>query len=78
MLPALGIGLREGLETLVIVEAISAFLRLRQRTNLLRRVWRASALAVTICIAIAFVSSKSICHGANTSSWKPSSAWWRS
>jgi high-affinity iron transporter len=55
VLPAFVIGLREGLETVVIVGAITVFLRLRQRTDLLRRVWWATALAVAICIAIAFV-----------------------
>jgi high-affinity iron transporter len=55
VLPAFIIGLREGLETVVIIGAITVFLRVRQRTDLLKRVWRASALAVAICIAIAFI-----------------------
>jgi high-affinity iron transporter len=55
VLPAFVIGLREGLETVVIIGAITIFLRLRQRGDLLRRVWRASAIAAAICVGIAFV-----------------------
>ncbi|HTX64106.1 MAG TPA: FTR1 family protein, partial [Acidimicrobiales bacterium] len=55
MLPAFVIGLREGLETVVIIGAITVFLRSRQRLDLLRRVWWAAVLAGAICVGIAFV-----------------------
>jgi high-affinity iron transporter len=55
VLPAFVIGLREGLETVVIIGAITIFLRLRERSDLLRKVWRASAVAAAICVAIAFL-----------------------
>lgn len=55
MLPSFVIGLREGLETVVILGAIAVFLRARGRTELLGRVWRASAVAAVICGALAFV-----------------------
>jgi high-affinity iron transporter len=55
VLPAFVIGLREGLETVVIIGAIAVFLRVRTRPDLLRRVWRATAVAAALCIVIAFV-----------------------
>lgn len=55
MLPAFVIGLREGLETVVIIGAIVIFLRVRQRTDLLPKVWRACLLAAAFCTVIGFV-----------------------
>ena len=49
------IGLREGLETVVIVGAIVVFLRIQNRGDLVRSVWRASAIAAAICIVLAVV-----------------------
>lgn len=55
MLPAFVIGLREGLETVVIIGATALFLRARQRLDLLGKVWRASAIAAAICVGVALV-----------------------
>lgn len=55
MLPAFVIGLREGLETVVVIGAIVLFLRSQGRRDLLPRVWRATALAAAVTIAIGFV-----------------------
>jgi high-affinity iron transporter len=55
VLPAFVIGLREGLETVVIIGAIALFLRAQQRLDVLRRVWCAGALAAAICVVVAFV-----------------------
>jgi high-affinity iron transporter len=52
VLPAFVIGLREGLETVVILGAIVVFLRAGGRADLLPRIWRASAWAVAICVGI--------------------------
>jgi high-affinity iron transporter len=52
VLPALVIGLREGLETVVILGAIVVFLRVQGRADLLPRIWRATGLALAICVAI--------------------------
>jgi high-affinity iron transporter len=49
------IGLREGLETVVIVGAIVVFLRIQNRGDLVRSVWKASAIAAAICIVLAVV-----------------------
>ena len=55
MLPAFVIGLREGLETVVILGAVVVFTRLRHRSDLLPRIWRACALAAAICVVIGLV-----------------------
>ncbi len=55
MLPAFVIGLREGLETVVVLGAIVVFLRAQGRSDLLPRVWRAGALAAVLCMAIGVV-----------------------
>ena len=55
MLPAFVIGLREGLETVVIVGAITVFVRAQGHSHLLPRIWRAVAVAAAICIAVGFV-----------------------
>ena len=55
MLPALVIGLREGLETVVVIGAIVVFLRAQGRGDLIPRVWRASALAAVMCVGIGLV-----------------------
>ena len=50
MLPAFVIGLREGLETVVVIGAITVFLRVRNRGDLLPKIWRATALGIAVCI----------------------------
>lgn len=55
MIPGLVIGLREGLETVVILGAILVFLRLQHQDRLVRRVWQAAGLATAVCIALAVV-----------------------
>jgi high-affinity iron transporter len=55
MVPGLVIGLREGLETVVIVGAIVVFLRIQNRGDLVRSVWKASLVAAAICIVVAVV-----------------------
>ncbi|MGH9018792.1 MAG: FTR1 family protein [Acidimicrobiales bacterium] len=47
------IGLREGLETVVILGAITVFLRHQGRGDQLRMVWMASGAAATICVGLA-------------------------
>ncbi len=53
MLPAFVIGLREGLETVVILGAIALFLIHQGRRDQLRRIWIASAAAAVLCIVVA-------------------------
>ena len=53
MLPAFVIGLREGLETVVILGAIAVFLGHHGRRQQLRLVWAASAAAAGLCLVIA-------------------------
>ena len=53
MLPAFVIGLREGLETVVILGAIAVFLVHQNRRDQLRLVWIASAAGAGVCVVIA-------------------------
>jgi high-affinity iron transporter len=53
VLPAFVIGLREGLETVVILGAIAVFLGHHGRRHQLRLVWMASAAAAGLCLVIA-------------------------
>ena len=53
MLPAFVIGLREGLETVVILGTIALFLIHQGRRDELRLVWIASAAASGLCVVIA-------------------------
>src|SRR5579862_1765549 len=53
MLPAFVIGLREGLETVVILGAIALFLVHQGRRDQLRRIWMASSAAAALCIVVA-------------------------
>jgi high-affinity iron transporter len=53
VLPAFVIGLREGLETVVILGAIAVFLGHHGRRRQLRVVWTASAAAAALCLVIA-------------------------
>jgi high-affinity iron transporter len=53
VLPAFVIGLREGLETVVILGAIAVFLGHHDRRHQLRSVWLASAAAAALCLVIA-------------------------
>ena len=53
MLPAFVIGLREGLETVVIVGTIALFLIHQRRRDELRKVWIASVAASVLCVVIA-------------------------
>ena len=53
MLPAFVIGLREGLETVVILGAIAVFLNHQGRRDQLRLVWLASAAAAALCLVVA-------------------------
>lgn len=55
MLPAFVIGLREGLETVVVLGAIVVFLRLQGRPDLLPRIWRAAAAAAAACVVFGLV-----------------------
>jgi high-affinity iron transporter len=57
MLPAFVIGLREGLETVVILGAIAVFLSHQGRRHQLRLVWIASAVAAGLCVVIAVILS---------------------
>ena len=52
MLPTFVIGLREGLEAALIVGIVAAFLKQRQRRDLLRLMWFGVAAAVVICTAV--------------------------
>jgi high-affinity iron transporter len=47
------IGLREGVEAALIVGIIAAFLGQQGRRDALRQVWLGTAIAVTICLAVA-------------------------
>ncbi|SOD72686.1 high-affinity iron transporter [Jatrophihabitans sp. GAS493] len=51
MLPTFVIGLREGLEAALIVGIVAAFLRQRERRDLLRWVWIGVLAATLLCIA---------------------------
>jgi high-affinity iron transporter len=53
VLPAFVIGLREGLETAVILGAIAVFLGHNDRRHQLRSVWLASAAAAAVCLVVA-------------------------
>ncbi len=55
MLPAFVIGLREGLETVVVIGAIVVFVRAQGRGDLLPRIWRACLAAALVCVAIGLV-----------------------
>ena len=55
MLPTFVIGLREGLETVVILGAIALFLIHQDRRHQLRLVWMASAAAAALCLVVAIV-----------------------
>jgi len=55
VLPAFVIGLREGLETVVVIGAIVVFLRVQDRGDLVPRIWRACALAGVLCVGIGLV-----------------------
>jgi high-affinity iron transporter len=57
MLPAFVIGLREGLETVVILGAISLFLSHQGRRDQLKSVWIAASAAAGLCVAIAVILS---------------------
>src|SRR5580658_7678965 len=57
MLPAFVIGLREGLETVVILGAITLFLSHQGRRDQLKLVWIASAAAAGLCVVIAVILS---------------------
>ena len=52
MLPAFVIGLREGLETVVILGAIALFLTHQGRRDQLRAVWIASGAAAALCVVV--------------------------
>ncbi len=53
MLPAFVIGLREGLETVVILGAIALFLTHQGQRDQLRSVWIASGAAAALCVVVA-------------------------
>jgi len=53
VLPAFVIGLREGLETVVILGAIALFLVHEDRRDQLRLVWIAAAVGAGVCVVIA-------------------------
>jgi high-affinity iron transporter len=55
VLPTFVIGLREGLETVVILGAIALFLIHQDRRHQLRLVWMASAAAAALCLVVAIV-----------------------
>jgi high-affinity iron transporter len=55
VLPALVIGLREGLETVVVIGAIVVFVRAQGRQDLLPRIWRACGVAVAACVAFGLI-----------------------
>src|SRR5580658_5659299 len=57
MLPAFVIGLREGLETVVILGAITLFLSHQGRRDQLKLVWIASSAAAGLCVVIAVILS---------------------
>ncbi|SDJ38265.1 high-affinity iron transporter [Frankineae bacterium MT45] len=52
MLPTFVIGLREGLEAALIVGIVAAFLRQRERRDLLRWVWIGVLSATVLCIGV--------------------------
>jgi len=54
MVSAFVIGLREGLETVVVLGAIALFLTHQGRRHQLRVIWFASAAAASLCVLIAF------------------------
>jgi high-affinity iron transporter len=52
VLPTFVIGLREGLEAVLIVGIIAAFLRQQGRVDALRQVWIGTTIAVLLCLGI--------------------------